>query len=350
MKERSIIRNKDRMVSGKHPVFLIAEIAQAHDGSLGMAHAYIDAVADAGVNAIKFQTHIADAESTPSEPWRVKFSLQDKTRYDYWKRMEFTEDQWLGLRQHSEEAGLQFLSTPFSMKAFDLLNRVGVAAWKIGSGEVTNVMMLEAMAETGLPMILSTGMSTFAEIDEAVSLIKGYHSNLTILQCSTAYPCPPEQVGLNMLAFFRKRYGCRVGISDHSGTIYPSLAAVSLGAEMIEVHVNLSREMFGPDVSSSVTTNELRQLIEGVRFIERVLQHPINKDDLASEKEDLRRMFSKSIVAVADLPKGTILGKEHLALKKPGTGLGPDMVKSIIGHTLKRSLKTNQVITNEDYE
>ena len=159
-----------RYVGPGHPSLVIAEIAQAHDGSLGTAHAYIDAVSAAGADAIKFQTHIAAAESTPEEPWRVKFSQQDKTRYDYWKRMEFTEEQWAALREHANESGLIFLSSPFSIEAVDLLTRVGVPAWKVASGEVNNTVMLDHMAQTGLPILLSTGMSPFSEIDKAVDM------------------------------------------------------------------------------------------------------------------------------------------------------------------------------------
>ena len=130
---------------------IIAEVAQAHDGSLGMAHAYIDAIANAGADAVKFQTHIASAESTPGEPWRVKFSQQDATRYDYWKRMEFTEEQWQGLKKHADERGLKFLSSPFSVEAVELLTRVGVAAWKVASGEVSNVRCLIASLPRGYP-------------------------------------------------------------------------------------------------------------------------------------------------------------------------------------------------------
>lgn len=329
---------------------IIADVAQTHDGSLGCAHAFIDAVACTGADAIKFQTHIADAESTPNEPWRMKFSLQDKTRYDYWKRMEFTEEQWIGLRKHAEEAGLKFLSTPFSMDAFYLLNDIGVCAWKVGSGEVNNEPMIKAMAETGLPLILSTGMSTLSEIDKAVVIARQFDIDLTILQCSTSYPCPPEQVGLNMLAFFRERYGCRVGLSDHSGELYTGLAAVSLGSDMIEVHVTLSREMFGPDVSSSLTTTELKQLVSGVRFIEKILDNPVDKDVLAADKETLKKMFGKSIVAAVDLAQGTILESAHLALKKPGTGLGPNMLTSVLGRKLKKTIHVNEQISEDDYE
>ena len=146
-------------IGTSEPPFVVAEVAQAHDGSLGLAHAFIDAIADAGVDAVKFQTHIADAESTRDEPFRVALSTQDTSRFDYWRRMEFTEDAVVGLASHARERGLVFFSSPFSLEAVDLLERVGVPLWKVGSGEVTNRPLLERLAATGLPVVLSTGMS-----------------------------------------------------------------------------------------------------------------------------------------------------------------------------------------------
>jgi len=329
---------------------IIGEVAQSHDGSLGMAHAFIDAIADAGADAIKFQTHIAAAESTPDEPWRVKFSRQDATRYDYWKRMEFTEAQWHGLKQHADERKLLFLSSPFSMAAIDLLDRVGVAAWKVASGEVCNVEMLERMAATKLPILLSTGLSSLGEIDAAVEQVKSHHLPVAVLQCTTAYPCPPEKTGINLIPFFRERYNCAVGLSDHSGTIYPGLAAATLGSEVLEIHVTLSREMFGPDVVASITTTELRQLIEGVRFIEKMMTNPVDKNALADEATLLRGMFTKSVVARMDLPAGTTLCKEHLIVKKPGTGIPAAQLPTLIGVRLKRNLRADELLRKEDLE
>lgn len=338
-----------RTFSPSHPL-IIAEVAQAHDGSLGMAHAFIDAIADAGADAVKFQTHIAEAESTPDEPWRVKFSLQDKTRYDYWKRMEFTEEQWFGLKEHAERRGLIFLSSPFSIEAVELLKRVGVAAWKVASGEVTNPLMLEAMAETGLPILLSTGMSTLQEIDEAVARIRKKNLPFAILQCTSMYPTPPEKIGLNMIPFFRERYGCPVGLSDHSGKIYPALAAVTLGATVIEVHVTFHRKMFGPDVPASITMEELALLVEGVRFIGTILANPVDKDTLALELAEMRRLFTKSVVARMDLPAGTVLKREHLTVKKPGTGIPAARLSELIGRKLRRNVQKDEMIREEDLE
>jgi N,N'-diacetyllegionaminate synthase len=330
------------------PCMIIGEVAQAHDGSLGMAHAFIDAIADAGADAVKFQTHIASAESTLSEPWRVKFSQQDVTRYDYWKRMEFSEEQWHGLKKHADACGLKFLSSPFSVEAVDLLSRIGVGAWKVASGEISNLPMFERIATTGLPIILSTGMSPLSEIDAAVGRVKAAGLPLTLLQCTSAYPCPPEKIGLNLISFFRDRYGCAVGLSDHSGTIYPGLAAATLGIEVLEIHITLSREMFGPDVTASITTAELRQLVEGIRFIEKMNAHPLEKNALVSEMKPLRDLFTKSVVARHDLPAGTVLGKEHLSAKKPGTGIPAERLPELVGRTLNRSVKADQILQESD--
>ena len=329
---------------------VVGEIAQAHDGSLGMAHAYIDAIAAAGADAVKLQTHIASAESTPAEPWRVKFSRQDSSRYDYWRRMEFSEEQWGGLKEHAEERGLLFLSSPFSLEAADLLDRLGLEQWKIASGEVANVQLLDRILETRRPVLLSCGMSSFEELDAAVERVKARGVPLTVMQCTSAYPCPPERVGLNLLPVLAERYGTPVGLSDHSGTIYAGLAAATLGASIIELHVTFSREMFGPDVASSVTLEELRQLVDGVRFIERARTNPVDKDEIAGELEPLRKMFTKSVVAKVDLDAGTLLGKEHLTVKKPGSGIPASRLQEILGARLKRSLPADALLSMEDLE
>lgn len=329
---------------------VIAEVAQAHDGSLGMAHAFIDAAAAAGADAIKFQTHIAAAESTPSEPWRTRFSPQDETRYDYWKRMEFSEAQWHALAGHARERGLLFLSSPFSMQAVDLLSRVGVAGWKVASGEVSNMAMLTAMAGTGKPVILSSGMSGLEEMDAAVAVVQARGTPLAVLQCATMYPTSPEAVGLNVMDDYRRRYGCAVGLSDHSATIYPGLAAATLGGQVIEVHLTLSRDMFGPDVIASLTGAELKQLVEGVRFIDAMRSHPVDKEAMAAELEPMRRIFMKSVVASRDLPAGTVLTDADLACKKPGTGIPAAELPRLIGRRLNRAVTADTLLGESDLE
>ncbi len=342
-----------------HPAFsglgtgrclVIGEVALTHDGSLGLAHAFVDAIANAGADAVKFQTHIARAESTPAEPFRVKFSRQDATRYEYWKRMEFSEEQWLGLADHCRQRRVLFISSPFSIEAVDLIERVGQQLWKIASGEISNSRLLDRVLETKAPVLLSTGMSPLAEIDAAVERVKARGVPVGVFQCTTAYPCPPEKIGLNLIPIYRERYNCWSGLSDHSASIYAGLAGAALGMDMLEVHVALSREMFGPDVIASVTTAELRQLVDGIRFIERIRANPVDKDLSATDTAPLRALFTRSLVAREALPAGMVLTPEHLVIKKPGTGLSPDRLNEVIGRRLARAVHADQVLGPEDIE
>ncbi len=332
----------------ERPSVIIAEVAQAHDGSLGTAHAYIDAVARAGADSVKFQTHIAAAESTQAEPWRVHFSPQDDTRYDYWRRMEFTESQWAGLKAHTEEKGLLFLSSPFSIEAAQMLMRIGVRAWKVASGEVNNPLLLRMIKESKLPAFVSTGMSSFDEIERTVKSLQSEQVNFTLMQCTSIYPCPPEKVGLNLIEVFKRRFRCPVGLSDHSGKIYAGLAAATLGIAALEVHVTFSRECFGPDVPASLTTSELGQLVEGVRFIERMRRNPADKDELSSELEQMNRTFRKSVTAGRDLEAGETLESEVLALKKPGFGIPAERLPEVVGRKLRRAVAAGTQLCEDD--
>lgn len=331
-------------------VFVIAEIGQAHDGSEGIAHSLIDAAKSAGCNAVKLQTHIAHAESSEHEPFRVKFSYQDKTRFDYWKRMEFSEEQWQRLREHAREIGLAFVSSPFSVAAVELLQRVGVDAYKVGSGEVGNLVLLEWLARSGRPVILSSGMSSYEELDRAVDLLRSYSTSFAVLQCSSKYPTSAEDIGLNVIAELRARYQAPSGLSDHSGTIHAPLAAVALGAQLVEVHFTFDRRMFGPDSPASLTVDELHQLVEGVRYIERALRHPIDKRDNSGYR-DMKRVFEKSLAVRVDLRAGELIGFEHLETKKPaGLGIAPADYATVVGRRLKVDKRQNEFLKREDIE
>lgn len=323
---------------------LIAEVAQAHDGSLGQAHAFIDAAADAGANVIKFQTHIAAAESRPDEPWRIKFSPQDERRFDYWKRMEFTEAQWSGLKKHADERNIAFISSPFSIEAVELLKRVGVAFWKVASGEINNQPLLQAIAETGQQVLVSSGMSPINEIRSTVRYLLDQGCSVGVMQCTSRYPCPPEQVGLGVLAELRQQLGVPVGLSDHSGTIYAGLAAVALGAAFVEVHVTFHRKCFGPDTSSSITFEQLEDLVRGVRFIETSMNARYDKDREAKSLEPMRQIFMKSVCAARALEAGTVLQRGDLTTKKPGTGIPAWDLDRCIGGSLKRSYRAFEML------
>jgi N,N'-diacetyllegionaminate synthase len=329
---------------------IIAEIAQAHEGSLGILHSYIDALANTGVNAVKFQTHIADAESSIHEPFRVKFSYVDQTRYDYWKRMEFTATQWEGIKQHCEEKGLEFISSPFSIKAVELLEELKVKRYKIASGEISNFLLLERIAKTKKPVILSSGMSDFNELQEAVKFFQLRGIDTSVLQCTTMYPTPPEKLGLNVIPVLKERFKCRVGFSDHSGDITACLAARALGADILEFHAVFDRRMFGPDATSSLTIDEIRSLVSKVRYLEKALGHPVDKDDTNNFLEN-KKIFGKSLAVSADLPKGHALRFEDLESKKPaGHGIPASQYESVIGKKLNKDLMKYSFLTADDLQ
>lgn len=339
-----------RHIGPGQPAFLVAEVAQAHDGSLGLAHAFVDAAADAGADAIKFQTHIASGESTVEEPFRVRFSRQDATRYQYWKRMEFSPDGWRSLAEHARERGLEFLSSPFSMEAFDLLASLGVPAWKVASGEVGSEAMLEAMIRSGKPLLLSTGMSPWNEIDRIVGRIRDAGSPFALLQCTTRYPTPLEQTGLNVIPDFRRRYGCAAGLSDHSGTVYPALAALARGCDVLELHLTLDRRMFGPDVSSSLTVEEFRLVSRARDAFGAMDRHPVDKDAMALELASMRDLFMRSAAPTRALPAGTVLTADMIAAKKPGTGIPASRIPSLVGRKLRREVSPERLLREEDFE
>ncbi|UZH55654.1 N-acetylneuraminate synthase family protein [Salinimicrobium tongyeongense] len=329
-------------------MFLIAEVGQAHEGSLGIAHSYIDALAKTGVNAVKFQIHIAEAESSLYEPFRIKFSTQDKTRFDYWKRMEFSLEQWQELKAHCEEVGLEFMASPFSNAAVDLLEELNVKRYKIGSGEVNNFLLLQKIATTNKPLILSSGMSSFAELDETVAFLKKLDVDFSILQCTTSYPTRPENYGLNVIQQLKERYGVKVGYSDHSAKIETCIAATALGAEILEFHAVFNRKMFGPDASSSLEIEEIGQLVSAVKNISLAQQHPVDKSDNTTFK-DLKNIFEKSLAVNKDLPAGHILTFQDLEAKKPkGYGIEALKFRKVIGRKVTRDIRQWEFLREGD--
>lgn len=329
--------------------FIIAEIGQAHDGSLGTAHAYIDAVAKTGCDAIKFQTHIAEAESSLHEPFRVKFSKQDKTRFDYWKRMEFTLQEWRGLKEHCDGVGLEFMSSPFSNAAVDLLEKVGVKRYKIGSGEVNNFLLLEKIAHTKKPVILSSGMSSFSELDKTVEFLSNRNVDYSILQCTTAYPTKPEQYGLNVIKELKEKYNVPVGFSDHSSSIEACIAATALGADILEFHVVFHKDSFGPDAKSSLTIEETSSLVNAVKNIDKALMNPVDKST-SINFDDLKSIFEKSLAVNKDLKAGHVITFSDLEAKKPkGFGILANRFESVLGKKLKKDLKQWDFLNDEDF-
>jgi N-acetylneuraminate synthase len=336
-------------MANNNKVEIIAEIAQAHDGSLGIAHSYIDALHGTGVDTIKFQMHIAEAESSDLEQFRVNFSYEDKTRYDYWNRMGFTLEQWAGLKQHCEDKGFRFLCSPFSMQAVEWMEQLKVDRYKIASGEITNYLMLDAIAKTQKLILLSTGMSDFEEIFNTIDFISKLNGNIEgVFQCTTAYPTPPEKYGLNVLQELKKSLKVKIGMSDHSGEIFSPLASVALGAEMLEMHVVFDKQMFGPDAKSSLTIQEFALLCNGVRKIETAMNSPVNKNE-TEQYDSLKSMFGKSLALNKDVNEGHTISIKDLETKKPGTaGIHAKDYQNVVGMKTIANMKKGSFINSTD--
>jgi N,N'-diacetyllegionaminate synthase len=329
---------------------IIAEIAQAHEGSLGIAHSYIDALAKCGVDVIKFQTHIADAESSEFESFRVKFSYEDATRFDYWKRMEFTADQWAGLKRHCEDLSIEFMSSPFSIAAVELLEKLNVSRYKIGSGEISNYLMLQKIAQTGKPIILSSGMSDLEELDDCVNFLKQWPNQVGLMQCTTAYPTVPEQWGLEMISILKNRYKMPVGFSDHSANIYAGLAAAALGADFLEFHVVFNHQMFGPDAKASLNLEQVAELVKGVRSIRQSLASSLDKNEI-QKYQDLKILFGKSLTTKNAVRKGDKIFFDDLETAKPGNkGISAKDFQKVIGKTWANDLPVKHFVTENDFK
>ena len=336
-------------MQSKYP-YIIAEVGQAHEGSLGMIHSYIDALAPTGVNAVKFQMHIPEAESSEFEPFRIKFSYEDATRFDYWKRMSFTLEQWKEIKNHCDQVGLDFICSPFSNLAVDWLEEIGVKSYKIGSGEVNNLLLLEKIAKTKKPIILSSGMSSYEELDKTVKFLLEKEVQISILQCTTAYPTMPEQYGFNVINELKNRYKLPIGFSDHSGKTATCIAATALGAEIIEFHIVFDRRQFGPDSTSSLTIDETATLVQSVQRIALALNHPIDKNSNTSFNE-LKQIFEKSLAINNDLPEGHVLTFEDLESKKPkGFGIDASKFKEVIGKKLSVPKRKWDFLTDQDIQ
>lgn len=327
---------------------IIAELGMTHDGSFGQAKAMIKAAAACGVDAVKMQTHISEAETLKDAPMPPYF--HDEPRFEYFQRTAFSKEQWRELRDYAHECGVLFISSPFSIEAIDLLSEIEIDAFKVPSGEVTNIPYLEHLALSKEPIIISSGMNSEDEIAECIDIFLASHSNIALMQCTSEYPCRPENVGLNVIEEYRKKYPeIAIGFSDHTAGIWASIAAYAKGARIIEKHFTLSKLMYGPDAKMSMDPNEMKMLCDSIEALDIAINNPVDKSDVSSYLE-MRRIFQKSIVASRSIKKGTILTSEMLAYKKPGIGLETKYYKELIGLTVNKDLDKDQFIFREDVE
>lgn len=331
--------------------YIIAEIGNTHEGSLGLAKQFIKAAAECGVDAVKMQTHIFEAESLASAPNPPYF--KDETRKEYFERTAFTLDQWKELKRYAEEdLKINFFSSPFSLEAVDLLESVGMDTYKIASGEVSNIPLLEKIAKTGKRVLLSSGMSSWAELDEAVETLQSNGcKDLIVLQCTSEYPCPPEQAGLNVLDELKIRYkDVTIGYSDHTMGVAVPLAAVIKGATVIEKHFTLSQKMYGSDAMNSTEPEEFKRLVDEIRQIEVALSHKVDKDEKVKSLGKMKMTFEKSIVSSRSINRFEIIKLEDLCYKKPGDGIPAKEWKSLLGKKLKYDVTKNHKFDYKDFE
>ena len=320
--------------------FIIAEIGMNHDGSFGNAKSLITAAKDAGVDAVKFQYHIFDEESLENAP-KPKY-FDSESRKDFFERTSFTIDQWAELKVYSESIGLEFLISPFSIDAARQIRSLGVNKFKIPSGEISNFPLIEYVSNFNAEVILSSGMSTWDELDKAVSIVQNSNSKLSILQCTSEYPCPYENVGLNLFKEIQEKYSVTTGLSDHTLTIFAPIVIVANGGKIIEKHFTLSRQLYGPDAKFSLEPNEMKQMVDGIRATEIMLDNLIDKDKVATELSYMKLTFEKSIVLSHDMEMGGIITMNDIAFKKPGDGINAKDYKEVLYKKLNCSLKKNE--------
>ena len=331
---------------------ICAEIGLSHHGSIKKTKKIIDKVSLTGADIVKFQTHIAEHESTYNEKFRKGFNFKSKTRYDYWKKSEFTKSQWLQIKKYCTKKNLIFLSSPFSVEAVKLLSSIGQKMWKIGSGEFFSNDLNNYIYKKKNPIIISTGMSSISEINLKIrELKKNNVKNFIILQCTSKYPVPLEEVGINVINDLSKKYNCPVGLSDHSGTIYPSLLAISDDTtKLIEVHISEETNSRNPDRKASINFEDLKLLCTYRDKVEILKKNKVNKNKIAKDLLNIRQLFTKSIAPKYNLKKGTLLTKNNLTFKKPGNGIQIHNLKKVLGKKTRKNISKHFLLKWSDIE
>ncbi len=330
--------------------FLIAEVGLAHEGSLGIAKSFVKIAKENGADAIKFQHHNYEHESSRLEKFRRNFSSQDRTRAEYWKRTSFNLVEWKKLKKYCDTLKIKFICSPFSIRSAEELNEVGVFAWKIASGEFNNIPLIEyILKNSNKPIILSTGLTTIKEIKKILKVFKKYkRKDFAILQCTSKYPTNLEDVGHDLIEKFKKEFKCKVGISDHSGQINSLIIGLCKNADLIEFHVTFHKNFFGPDTSSSITPNEIKFLSNLRDDLNKIKNINTNKEKLTSGQKKMLRIFGKSIFAKHDIKKNQKIKMNFLKFLKPGTGIKVIDYKKVLGKYTKRPIKKDKLIKLSD--
>ncbi|MFB0500164.1 MAG: N-acetylneuraminate synthase [Candidatus Hadarchaeaceae archaeon] len=340
------VKIKDKLVGEGEPVFIVAEAGSNHNRKLEQAKRLIDVAADAGADVVKFQTFSADkivARVIPKARYMKKVSKKESV-YEIFKRIELPREWHRELAMYAGKKDLIFLSSPFDEEAVDLLDDFGVPAFKVASGELTNLPLIKYMATKGKPMIVSTGAATASEIREAISTIKGEGNNkIILLHCVANYPAANEDANLLAINTMRQKFKLPVGYSDHTLGIAAPIAAAALGAVIIEKHFTLNRKLPGPDHFYALEPSELKTMVEGIRAVEKLLGSPVKRP--TKSEQEMRKLARRSIFAKVGIPAGTTITKEMLTVLRPAIGLEPKYLEEIVSKKARLNIKLYEPIT-----
>lgn len=323
---------------------IIAEVGLNHMGSIELAKKYIIEVAKTGVWGIKFQIHDPYYESSKEEKFRIKMSNKYKNRYDYWKKTSFSNNEWKKLYILSKKNNLKFIVSPFSIQSLKVIEKTGVDYIKIGSGEIYNKQLIDYLSLKKRKIIASSGMSNWKEIQNIYNKLKlKSKKNLVILQCTSQYPSKLNDVGLNVISEIKKRFKCNSGLSDHSGSVFPGITAISRNEDFLEVHVKLESKFNFPDKSTSLNMNSLK-FLQDYNNAMVALNNKVDKDKIYKKFSKMRKLFGRSLALKKKMIKGQIIKKEDLILKKPGTGLSIKYLNFFIGKKLNKTIVHDELL------
>ena len=342
------IRINKKIINNQTKPFLIAEVAQAHQGNIKKVYKFIDAISKLKIDAIKFQTHLAEFESTYDEPFRLKVK-NFSNRFNYWKTMEFSQNDWLKIKRYCNKKNIIFLTSVFSIESVKLLSKLKLNTWKLGSGEAYSYDLLNYLRNNkkNNSLLISTGLMNNKRINEIYRFF--YRSNpLCIMHCVSKYPSKFNELGFNNIDFLNKKYKCLIGYSDHTGSIYSILYAISQSIPVIEFHVKIDENKKNLDRTSSINIKDLELIANANEIFYQIRKSKINKSALSKSQIKMLKIFGKSLSFKEDMLKGNIITKENLTLKKPGTGIKFKDMKKILGKKLIRNISKRRLIKKKD--
>lgn len=316
--------------------FIIAEIGVNHNGSLILAKKLVDKAIDAGADAVKFQMFDTEALTTEqADLAEYQKRTKEKNQFDMLKKLELSPDEFIDLKKYCDKKNIIFLATPFDLKSVDFLNKLDMCAFKVGSGDLTNFPLLKRIVKTGKPIILSTGMSTISEIDQTIDYLNALKENLqiSILHCTSSYPASEQQINLNVIRDYLKRYPFVIGYSDHSIGIHIPIAATALGARIIEKHITLDQSLPGPDHSASINIEEFKEMVQLVRLTE--LSLGSEKKSITEDEKRMKPLVRRSLYLKSNTPTGTVITEDQLITLRPLAGIEANEFEKVIGRVLK---------------